>query len=218
MSFTTIQLITVWVLPVLFAITLHEAAHGLCAYKLGDPTAKLLGRVTANPIAHIDPIGTIAVPLILGYLSSFQFIFGWAKPVPISPANFKNPRRDNALVALAGPAANFAMALFWGLCLKVTALNFAADSQVLQFLALSAKAGILINAVLMAFNLLPIPPLDGSRVLSSALPPKYDYYFSKIEPYGFIILMVLIVTQVIHWLIMPIIFFLISLIFGIYGL
>lgn len=217
MQLTLIQQICVWALPVLFAITLHEAAHGWCAYKLGDPTAKLLGRVSINPIVHIDPFGSILVPLLLGYFSNFQFIFGWAKPVPITYENLRNKKRDVSLVALAGPASNLLMALFWGLCLKLTITSTQA-SDVIKFIANASMAGILINIVLFALNMLPIPPLDGAKIVSSLMPSKYSYHFDKLEPYGFVILMGLALTHTLHFLLQPILNILLTTISLIYNL
>lgn len=204
MPLTTIQQICVWALPVLFAITLHEAAHGWAAYKLGDPTAKLLGRVSLNPIVHIDLIGSILVPLLIGFSSNFSMMFGWAKPVPVTYENFKNKRRDVILVALAGPLANIFMAILWGICLKFSSPG-AVDSSLLQFLVYSSTAGVAINFILFALNILPIPPLDGSKVVSSLLPPKYAYHYDKIEPYGFIILIILMATHTLGFLLQPIV-------------
>lgn len=202
MSLTLIQQICIWALPVIFAITVHEAAHGWCAYQLGDPTAKLLGRVTLNPWVHIDPIGSILVPLVIGYLSHFQFIFGWAKPVPITYQNLKNKKRDISLVALAGPFSNLLMALFWAVSLKLS-VSGALSSDLLKFIALSSKAGISINAILFALNILPIPPLDGSKVLSCLMPSHYAYHYDKLEPYGFMILIALSFSGVLSALISP---------------
>jgi Zn-dependent protease len=204
MNLTLIQQICVWILPVLFAITIHEAAHGYVAYKLGDPTAKLLGRVSINPLVHIDPIGTIAVPLLVGILSNFQFVFGWAKPVPITYQNFKNKRRDISLVSIAGPVSNILMAILWAIFLKIIVSNFSFN-DLSSFLVNTAKAGIIINVVLFALNILPIPPLDGSKIASSLMPPKYAYHYDKIEPYGFIILMVLMFTNILQYILLPII-------------
>ncbi len=214
MDLSIIQKVTIWILPVLFAITIHEAAHGWCAYKLGDPTAKLMGRITLNPIPHIDPIGTIAVPLLLGVFTQFQFLFGWAKPVPVSPINFKNLRRDTALVALAGPLSNLIMAFIWAIIYKVSLIYLTSHPQtsLLEFLVLSGKAGILINCVLIALNILPLPPLDGSKVVSSLLPPKWAYHYDKLEPYGFLILMFMMVTKLLHFFLFPIIVGLLSFI------
>lgn len=202
-----IQTICVWILPILFSITLHEVAHGWCAYKLGDPTAKLLGRLTINPIKHIDPIGTIAIPLLLGLLSGFSFLFGWAKPVPITTQNLKGDKRKAmALVAIAGPFANFIMAFLWGiLFIHFFRPDPTETSSVYMFFSEMSKAGFIFNIVLIAVNVLPIPPLDGSKVLSNLLPPKYAYYFDKVEPYGFFIIILLCATHLIGILIKPII-------------
>ncbi len=196
-----IQQVSIWALPILFAITLHEAAHGYVAHKFGDHTAYLLGRVSANPLKHIDLIGTIVVPLAL--MISTGFIFGWAKPVPVDERNLKNPRRDMALVALAGPTSNFLMALFWAGILKFGI--YLANQKILygQPMALMGQAGILINLVLMVLNLIPLPPLDGSRVLASILPPKTAYQFNRLERYGFVILIVLMIAGVLSKVIGP---------------
>lgn len=199
---TFIQKLTIWILPLLFAITVHEVAHGWVAYKLGDPTAKLLGRLTLNPIKHIDPIGTLVVPGILLLLGGF--IFGWAKPVPVNPINLPS-RSSMAWVALAGPSANFLMALGWGICAKIGLAMEPTLPMVSLFLQLMGKAGILINLVLMVLNLLPIPPLDGSRALLSITPYKIAREFEKIEPYGFFILLLLLVTGLLSTILQPIV-------------
>lgn len=204
MELSLLQQIAVWAIPIILAVTLHEASHAWVAYKLGDPTAKLLGRVTANPISHIDPIGTVAVPILLGIMTNFSFVFGWAKPVPISPANFKHPKRDNSLVALAGPFSNLLMCLIWAGLMKISLLNDPINNVVFLFLLFTSKAGIMINLILFILNMLPIPPLDGSRVVSSVLPGKYAYYYDKIEPFGFFILVALIVTNILGYIMMPI--------------
>jgi Zn-dependent protease len=177
---TLIQKICVAIIPVLFAITLHEVAHGWVAFRLGDPTAKMLGRLTINPFKHIDPIGTVLVPLLTLYLGGV--LFGWAKPVPINSRYFKHFRRDMALVAIAGPISNFLMATFWALLLRAT--DGAHDG-----LSLMCQIGIMINLVLGVLNLIPIPPLDGSRVVSSLLPRPWAYQYDRIEPYGFFIIL-----------------------------
>lgn len=204
MPLTTIQQICVWALPVLFAITLHEAAHGWSAYKLGDPTAKLLGRVSLNPLVHIDPIGSILMPLLIGLSTNFTMMFGWAKPVPVTYENLKNKRRDVILVALAGPMANILMALMWGIGLKSFS-GGAESSSIFQFFVYSSMAGIAINLILFALNILPIPPLDGSKVVSSLLPRRYAYHYDKIEPYGFLILLVLMWTNLLGMILQPIV-------------
>lgn len=197
LELTTIQQIVVWIIPVLFAITLHEAAHGWTANRLGDNTAKLLGRVSFNPLRHIDLIGTIIVPLVVLMLSNFSFVFGWAKPVPINAARLNNPRRDLALVTAAGPLANLLMTFFWVLMLKV-GLILNPQSGLGLFILLSARAGIIINLLLFFFNLIPIPPLDGSKIVASLLPPAQAIQYEKIEPYGFYILLILMFTGVLN--------------------
>jgi len=180
------QKIAIWTLPVLFAITLHEVAHGWAASKLGDQTARMLGRLSLNPLKHIDPIGTVVVPLALLYFGGF--VFGWAKAVPVDTRNFKNPNRDMAWVAIAGPAANLVMALFWALIAKLGTILQTSTPEVGMFLIYSGIAGVSINLILLVLNLLPIPPLDGSRVLSAFLPKKTAWQFNQIAPYGFFIL------------------------------
>ncbi len=186
------QTIAVSILPLLFAIVIHEVAHGWAAYKLGDPTAKMLGRLTLNPIKHIDPIGTILVPGMLLLLGGF--IFGWAKPVPVTWQNLKKPRRDMALVAFAGPAANFLMAIFWGLMVKLGMMLGNDMSWLGTPLTLMGIVGITFNLILMVLNLLPILPLDGGRIVESLLPRTLSSKFSRLEPYGFFILLALIIS------------------------
>jgi Zn-dependent protease len=189
---TTMQRIAVWALPVLFAITVHEVAHGWVARRLGDPTAMMLGRLTLNPLKHIDPIGTIVVPTVLLLMGGF--IFGWAKPVPVTWENLKNPKRDMALVAVAGPLSNLLMAIGWALIMKL-GFMLGADAQWLAWpLIYMGGAGIVINAILMLLNLLPIPPLDGGRVLAGVLPGPWAWKLNRIEPYGLIILVLLLAT------------------------
>jgi len=198
-----IQTIAIWALPVLLAITLHEAAHAWVAHKLGDNTAKSLGRVSINPFKHIDPIGTVVIPLALFLLHS-PFLFGWAKPVPINWRNLKHVRRDTALVSIAGPLANFLMAIGWFILLQIS-YNGQTDHS---FLVEASKAGITINLLLMALNLLPILPLDGGRVLHSLLPGKIAYYFGRTEPYGFVILILLLATGSLSLILSPFFYFL----------
>ncbi len=181
----TIQTIAVYALPVLFAITLHEAAHAYAAKFFGDTTAYAQGRMSLNPLKHIDPIGTILMPILI-YISSFgNFLFGYAKPVPINYGALRHPKRDMAWVALAGPAANFVMAFCW----IVFSLLLAVGGVKEDFFMQMARAGVLSNLVMFAFNLLPLPPLDGGRILFSILPNKLAYKFGRIEPYGFYILL-----------------------------
>ena len=199
------QTISVAIIPLLFAITVHEVAHGYIASKLGDKTALMLGRLTLNPVKHIDPVGTILVPLITLILGGV--LFGWAKPVPITWQNLKNPRRDMAIVALAGPAANLLMALIWALFIKLIMLlhlnAISVNNNIMEFLYLTSSIGVWINCILMILNLIPIPPLDGSRVVSSLLPRHASYYYDKIEPYGLFILLGLLAIGVLSYLILP---------------
>jgi Zn-dependent protease len=185
----SLQTIALWVLPVVFAITLHEAAHGYVAKMLGDRTAELQGRITLNPLKHIDPVGTILVPGALILLAKFggpQFVFGWAKPVPVNFGNLHDPKRHMLWVAGAGPGANFVMALLWALLLKASAPGAGWDSpHLLQM----ATIGISINLILMALNLLPVPPLDGGRIMISLLPVNAAHAFARIEPYGLFIIL-----------------------------
>ena len=194
--------IAIWAVPVLFAITLHEAAHGWVANKLGDPTARQLGRITLNPIKHIDPVGTVVIPLILVTLSGF--IIGWAKPVPVDMRYFKQPLLDMALVALAGPASNFLMACGWALMitLSTTAL---ADTTIAVYLYQMGKAGMTINLILMVLNLMPIPPLDGGRVVAGVLPKQLALPYMRIEPYGMWIILALLVSGVLGKILWPIV-------------
>ena len=197
--------IVLWAVPVVFAITLHEAAHGFVAKHFGDQTAYMLGRVTLNPLKHIDPIGTIAVPGFLIAVSVLTkaplFIFGWAKPVPVNFGNLRHPKRDMFWVAGAGPFANFAMAIAWAILLKMAVPGGAIESDGLVEMA---DAGIQVNLMLMALNLLPILPLDGGRVALSLLPGAVAQGYAKLEPYGFVVVIVLLVTGVLSTLMLPI--------------
>lgn len=196
---TLLQKIAIWALPVIFAITLHEVAHGWVAERFGDKTARLQGRITLNPIKHIDPIGTLLVPAVL--LALGGFVFGWAKPVPVDYRNLRDPRRDSAIVAAAGPIANLAMALLWVLLLRVSLLT--QGNMVSMWLSYTSLAGIMINLLLMLFNLIPIPPLDGSIVLGSFLKGRALYYFSMIGRFGFFIILGLIMTGALFYIIGP---------------
>ncbi len=188
------QRIVVWVLPVVFAITVHEVAHGWIAKKYGDNTASLLGRLTLNPIKHVDLVGTIILPGIL-LMTGTGFIFGWAKPVPVDPRNFKNPLRDMALVALAGPVSNLLMAVGWALIARMGVTIGTQTEAISLPLIYTGIAGISINLALAMINLLPIPPLDGSRILTGILPHRLAWQYNRLERYGFIILLVLLYTN-----------------------
>jgi Zn-dependent protease len=195
-----IQTIAVYALPVLFAITLHEAAHAYAARYLGDSTAYLQGRMSLNPVKHIDPFGTILIPVLLYVATSGSFLFGYAKPVPIDFGKLRKPKRDMAWVALAGPAANFVMALLW----MIFAILLGVGGVEEEFFSRMAQAGVLSNLVMFAFNLFPIPPLDGGRVLTSMLPHRYAYKFAQIEPYGFFIVMGLVLLKVLYFWMVPV--------------
>jgi Zn-dependent protease len=198
MDSSLIQTIAVYALPVIFAITLHEAAHGYVARMLGDNTAYVLGRVSFNPMRHIDPLGTIAIPLLLYFATSGAFMFGYAKPVPVAFGNLRNPRWGSLWVALAGPLCNFIQALLWGLV--SVALTVAAIDE--PFFTRMAIAGVSVNLVLGVLNLFPLPPLDGGRVLAALLPVRQAIALSRIEPYGFFIVMALVMTGTLtrYWL------------------
>lgn len=204
-EFTLIQQICIWALPVLLAVTLHEAAHAWVAYRCGDTTSKMLGRLSLNPIRHIDPIGTIVLPLLIGVLTHFNFVFGYAKPVPINWNQLRNPRRDMSLVALAGPFSNLLMAFLWAALFKIGTLLHPESTTPALFLVASARAGIIINLALAFLNLLPLPPLDGSRVVSSLLSPRQAMLYARIEPFGFLILVALMFTNVLGYLLLPLI-------------
>lgn len=207
--------IAVWIVPVLFAITLHEAAHGWVAYKLGDPTAKSRGRITVNPIKHIDPVGTVVVPIFLATLSGF--VMGWAKPVPVEPRYFKSPLLDMALVAVAGPVSNFFMACFWAFFIVMVDVALA-PSTTLSFLADVGEKGIYINIILMVLNLLPIPPLDGGRVVAGILPPSLAMPFMQLERFGMIIILLLLVSGILGKIMWPIVLHFVKIIGVIFGI
>ena len=191
-----IQTVSVYAIPVIFAITMHEAAHGYVAKYFGDRTAYMMGRVTLNPFSHIHWVGTILLPLLLYFSTSGALLFGYAKPVPVNFGNLRHPKRDMVWVALAGPAANLLQAIVWAL-LYVGYTDFGVTEKF--FLAM-CKAGVLSNVVMFAFNLFPLPPLDGGRIVVGLLPWKQAYQFSRIEPYGFFIVMALAITGVVNHL------------------
>ncbi len=213
--------LAVWVLPVLFAVTLHEVAHGLMAKKLGDDTASKRGRLSLNPLRHVDPLGTIVVPGLLFVLGGF--VFGWAKPVPVVVSRLNNPKRDMAIVAIAGPLANLAMALVWALVTRL-ALIYHVDQgssilgDSLLFLVFMGTAGILINVVLLVLNMMPLPPLDGGRVLVGMLPLGPARLLARVEPYGLIIIMVLLATENLGKILSPILILVSSLIVELVGI
>lgn len=216
-----IQLVAVAIIPLILAITVHEAAHGWLANRLGDKTALMLGRITLNPAKHIDPLGTIVIPILMLLFSGF--IFGWAKPVPVNWQNLNHPRRDMAWVALAGPGANLIMALFWALVAKLVIVLLSGASgamphKLFSFLVDMAQFGIMINVVLMILNLVPIPPLDGSRVVSSVLPPAAAHHYERLEPYGIWILLGLLLTGLLVKLIGPPIYAMLSAIKSSFGI
>lgn len=207
--------IAVWAIPVLFAITLHEAAHGWVACRLGDPTAKNRGRITINPLKHVDPMGTVVVPIFLATLSGF--IMGWAKPVPVEPRYFKSPMLDMALVAIAGPISNFFMACFWAMFMVIVGGIFS-PSQVLAFLLDVGQKGILINIILMVLNLIPIPPLDGGRVVAGVLPRPLLIPFMKLERFGMVIILALLVSGILGKFMWPVVIKFVNIIGRIFGL
>ncbi len=200
MELTIIQKIAVYALPVIFAITVHEAAHGYVAKYFGDMTAFNAGRITLNPIKHIDPLGTILLPALTIMLGGV--LFGWAKPVPVDFGRLRHPKKDMLWVAAAGPASNFVMAMFWVFVLKYA--GFAPEAFTYP-LALMAKAGVTINVILMVLNLLPLPPLDGGRIAVSLLPYRFARPFANLEPYGFVILIVLLFTGILGGILMPLV-------------
>ncbi len=209
-SLNFFQKLAVLALPVLFAITVHEVAHGWMAKKLGDKTAFMLGRLTLNPIKHIDPVGTLLVPLVILWFTNF--LFGWAKPVPVTWGNLNNPRRDMGYVALAGPGANLLMALGWALMIKFSQIIILPISPwVAVPLIYMGSAGVLFNVLLMVLNLLPILPLDGGRILNSLLPPGLSDRFSRLEPFGLIIIVGLLISGLLGRVLWPLTLYIIEI-------
>jgi Zn-dependent protease len=214
--------IIIWALPVLVAVVFHEVAHGWVAYRLGDPTAKQLGRLTLNPFAHVDIFGTILVPLML-IIAHSPFVFGYAKPVPVNYNNLRNPKRDMIWVAAAGPVTNLLLAAvctgIWRLLAPMTGAQgvpSSLSSLVVAPMVLMAQSGILINVTLAVFNMLPLPPLDGGRVLVGLLPHSLSRKIARIEPFGFVILIVLLMTRTLDHIIDPLTEFLLKLYLGIF--
>ena len=212
------------ILPLLLAITLHEAAHGWVANRCGDRTALMMGRVTLNPAPHIDLFGTILLPIIMFFVTQGAALFGWAKPVPVTWENLRHPRRDMVWVALAGPAANLVMAFAWGVIGKLMLMLYMQNlpynfiQTLCTFLLTASSFGIYINCILLVLNLLPLPPLDGSRVVSALLPRRLSYHYDRIEPYGIWILLALLVFGVLFHIIAPPVMFLRAMIHKMIGL
>jgi Zn-dependent protease len=198
-----VQTVAIYAIPVLFAITLHEAAHGYVARHFGDMTAHAQGRISLNPARHVDLIGTLLVPLIILFLTQGKFLFGWAKPVPVNYSALRKPRQHMAWVAAAGPGANMIMALVWALALKVSVL--VPENSFSLPLRLMSEAGIIVNLVFMFLNLIPILPLDGGRIVASLLPSRAAWQYAKLEPLGLPILVLLLLTNVLNFLLEPLV-------------
>jgi Zn-dependent protease len=211
---TFVQQLAVAVIPVLFAITLHEVAHGWAARQCGDRTAEMLGRLTLNPLKHIDPIGTVVVPAVMLMLGGF--IFGWAKPVPIGVRNLRNPRRDMVFVAAAGPASNLLMAIGWAVLARIV-VGLSPGAVFGDYFLAMAQVGVFVNIILAVFNMLPLPPLDGGRVLTGLLPPAPAAALARIEPWGLPIILVLLVTGVLWRFLQPLMSALTNAVFSIAG-
>jgi Zn-dependent protease len=201
-----IRQVAVSAVPILLAVTLHEVAHGYAAYRLGDATAKMTGRLTLNPLAHVDPVGTVLMPAMLFVLSQGQFVFGYAKPVPINPYNFRNPKKGMAISAAAGPGMNVALSVASLILLKIVfLLSGILPEAVFTPLQLMLKSSIYINVFLAALNLMPVLPLDGGRILAGFLPPRQSHAFSRLEPYGMIIVLLLFITGLYRVFVIPVV-------------
>lgn len=218
LDFTWPQKLLIWLIPLVFAVTVHEVAHGWVANWRGDGTAKFLGRLSLNPTKHIDPLGTIVIPLVLLFLSGGRFTFGYAKPVPVDPRNLKNPHWDMALVAIAGPLANLIMALGWAILARIGVSVMDAHQWIGEIFIALGLSGIQINLVLGVLNLIPIPPLDGSRVLSAFLSPPAALQYNRIERYGFIILIALLASGILGKVLWPIISTLLIILLNLVGI
>ena len=213
LELSLVQKISIWVVPVLLGITVHEVMHGFVARKLGDNTAFMLGRLTLNPLKHVDPVGTVLIPGLLVLLQA-GCLFGYAKPVPINWRNLRHPKREMALVAAAGPLSNLVMAIAWALLIRLGAMLGEPGVPLIYM----GVAGITINIILMVLNLLPLPPLDGGRVMTGLLPGPLAYKFSRIEPYGFFILIGLLVTGILGLVLWPVISLVMSMVVPVSGL
>jgi Zn-dependent protease len=213
-SFNILQKILIWAIPVILAITVHEVAHGWVANICGDPTAKMMGRLTLNPIKHMDLVGSVIVPVILLVLPG-GFIFGWAKPVPVDWRNLKNKKRDMALVAAAGPVSNILMALLWAIVAKI---GLVLNNDVSMVMVTMGAAGMMINTVLFVLNLIPIPPLDGSRIVTSFLSPNAARQYNNVERFGLLILLTLMLTGILGKIMWPFLMLLFGIIGSIVGL
>lgn len=213
--------ISILALPVIFAITLHEAAHGYVARHFGDLTAYQAGRISLNPMRHIDPVGTVLVPLVVYFTTAAAggqgLLFGWAKPVPVNFSRLRRPKQDMLWVAAAGPAANLFMGILWIFVAKGVALSGAVGSSAAAWFFGMAQAGIMINVVLMVLNLLPLPPLDGGRIAVSLLPNRMAYRYAQVEPYGMIILVVLLVSGALSWVLGPLVHYAETLLLFLFG-
>jgi Zn-dependent protease len=214
-EFNFLQGLIIWAPPVLLAVTFHEVAHGWMALRFGDTTAWSLGRLSLNPLRHVDPVGTVLVPAMLYYFGGF--IFGWAKPVPVNFHRLRHPKRDMAIVALAGPGANLAMMIGWALIMLLGKALYQVMPEAGLPLYLMGQAGILINIVIGVLNMLPVPPLDGSRVLMGVLPDRMGMLLAQVEPFGLVILLLLLATGVLGTVVGPVVFWLQDIVYFVFG-